>query len=225
MPHYLIHCCNNRMWYVKEHLIPSMLEQGIPSDNILVYQDINGIGNLRAFVDSCNKLVQQSQKLHLNGVWHLQDDVVLSKDFAKQTTLYDTGIVCGFTCAYSTEPRAGMFKVAEHRMWFSFPCIRIPTYILREFVEWANLNLWQSQYFNRMVKRNNADDLLFREWLYDNFPFEDELNLAPNLVNHVDKLIGGSVTNKSRDEEQDTMSIFWDEPDVIDNLKNKLNIK
>ena len=48
MPKYLIHCCNDRMWYVKEFLIPSMIKQGISTDDIFIYQDKNKIGNFGA---------------------------------------------------------------------------------------------------------------------------------------------------------------------------------
>ena len=56
-----------------------MLEQGINPNNIFVYRDKNKIGNLRAWVDSCNRLVAKSHELSIDGVWHLQDDVVISK--------------------------------------------------------------------------------------------------------------------------------------------------
>lgn len=222
MAHYLIHCCEDRWWYVKDFLIPSMLEQGIASEDILVYRDKNRIGNLRAFVDSCNKLVTQCRKQSIDGVWHLQDDVVICKDFAQRTQQYDNGLVCGFTCMYDDKPEPGKFKLFEQKMWFSFPCIRIPTDMLTAFVNWANLNLWQSTYFNSCVRRNKSDDLVFREWLYDNYFNETELNLAPNLVNHIDTLIGGTTCNKQRSEDANTMSIFWEDDSIIENLKKAL---
>jgi hypothetical protein len=101
-------------------------------------------------------------------------------------------------------------------MWFSFPCIRIPTNILTDFTTWANGNLWQSKYFKANVRRNKADDLIFREWLYDNYPSMSHLNLAPNIVNHIDKYIGGTVCNKQRDPDYDTMSIFWEDHGELD---------
>lgn len=211
MSYYLIHACNQRMWYVKEYLMPSMLAQGIPAENIFVYRDYNEIGNLRAFVDSCNKLVVQSKNNNIDGVWHLQDDVIISNDFYQKTQLYDNGLVCGFTCAYDKKPEDGYFQLYQQKMWFSFPCLRIPTNVLSAFVDWANVNLWQSKYFKGWVRRNKADDLIFRDWVYDNYPDMTHLNLAPNIVNHIDKYLGGSVVNMQRDKEQDTMSIFWND--------------
>ena len=225
---YMIHACLNRMWYVRDFMIPSMVEQGINPDNILVYKDVNRIGNLRAFVDSSNRLVDMCKRKGIKKVWHLQDDVCISRDFKKSTEILDAwskddDIICGFTCAYDKMPIAGTFKVQEDRMWFSFPCIRIPTSILNAFVSWANLNLWQSQYFRNWVLKNKADDLIFREWLIDNFPCATVLNLNPNLVNHVDDLIGGTVCNKQRDKEQNTRSIYWTDDSVIEELEKKLN--
>ena len=218
MAHYLIHSSNQRFWYVKEYLIPSMLMQGISAQNIFVYKDKNDIGNLRAFIDSCNRASYQCQRKDINGLWHLQDDVIISEDFARKTQLYDNGIVCGFTCNYDQKPEEGCFQVYEHKMWFSFPCIRIPTDILAEFSNWANLNLWQSKYFRSAVHRNNSDDLVFREWLYDNHPSAQHLNLAPNIVNHIDSYIGGTLCNKQRDKDYDTMSIFWEDKGELENL-------
>ena len=107
MAYYLIHCSNQRFWYVKEYLIPSMLMQGISAQNIFVYKDTNQIGNLRAFVDSCNRASHKCQSRNIDGLWHLQDDVIISNDFAKKTQLYDNGIVCGFTCNYDKKPEEG----------------------------------------------------------------------------------------------------------------------
>ena len=99
MAYYMIHTCEKRLWYVKQFLLPDMLRQGIEQDHILIYRDKNGIGNLRAWVDSCNRLAYQSKKESIKNVWHLQDDVVISKKFKTVTELYENhDIVCGFTC-------------------------------------------------------------------------------------------------------------------------------
>ena len=220
MAYYLIHACNQRMWYVKRYLLPSLVAQGIDPKHILVYQDKNSIGNLRAWVDSCNKLVEHANKLGADGVWHLQDDVVICKDFKERTEKYDSGIVCGFTCNYDVNYPIGYHTLLEEQMWFSFPCIRIPSDVLERFVCWANVNLWQSKYFKPCVARNNADDMVFREWLYDNYPDMQHLNLAPNLVNHIDDLIRGSVVNISRT--MNTRALYWEDDEVIENLKKEL---
>ena len=228
MAYFLIHTCQSRMWYVKDFLLPSMVEQGIDPEHIFVYQDRNRIGNLRAFIDSSNRLVRMCLKNGIQSVWHLQDDVCICKDFGERIRILEEGepastIICGFTCAYDKMPEAGRFKVHEDKLWFSFPCIRIPTTILEEFVSWANLNLWQSDYFGCWVRRNKGDDLIFKEWLFDRYGYADVLNLAPNLVNHIDDLIGGTVCNKQRDKEQNTRSIFWIDDSIIEDLEKRLN--
>ena len=222
MAYYLIHTCNKRVWYVQHFLIPSMYKQGIAPDHIFVYLDKNNIGNLRAWVDSCNRISMQCAKQKIDGIWHLQDDVVICKDFKERTEKYDRGIVCGFTCDYENTPVSGEFKVSDHKMWWSFPCIRIPNCILENFVSWANINLWQSQYFRENVMRNIADDLVFREWLYDNYAMVYETNLAPNLVNHIDYLIDGSTVYKARNK--DVTSIFWTDTELLDELKQKIEM-
>ncbi len=223
---YMVHVCNDRLWYVKNFLLPSMIAQGIDPHSILVYQDKNGIGNLRSFIDSCNRLCH-NQSVG-SSVWHLQDDVCVCSDFAERTFLLDSWsddneIICGFSCAYDNAPVAGRFKVYEEKMWFSFPCIRLPMNITRDFTRWANVNLWQSQHFKEAVLRNKYDDLIFREWLIDSHWDCDVLNLAPNLVNHIDDIIGGSVCNKQRDKEQNTRSIFWDDDKLIEDLEKRIN--
>lgn len=220
----MIHTCESRFWYIKDFLLPSMLKQGIQADNILVYRDKNRIGNLRAWVDSCNRLAVKSRYAKIEQVWHLQDDVVISKDFKKITEeLADNDIVCGFTCGYETQPEVGKFKIAEHKMWYSFPCINIATYLTTEFANWANCNLWQSQHFKEAVKRGNCDDLIFREWLYDNYPNLDEINLNPNIINHIDSWLGGSICNQQRDPEKDTTALFWEDKGELAELKSMLD--
>ena len=51
---YIIHACLDREWYVDEFLIPSMIEQGIPKENIEVWMDRNRDGCLL----SCMKCFQ-----------------------------------------------------------------------------------------------------------------------------------------------------------------------
>jgi len=49
------------------------------------------------------------------------------------------------------------------------------------------------------------------------------LNLAPNLVNHIDHLLGGSLINKDRGRGPEyIMSRYWEEPELIEDIKNIL---
>ncbi len=77
MPKYMIHACLARMWYVEEFLIPSMLEQGIEWESITIWNDAQRRGNLIACMDSFLSLAGSD-----GGTWHLQDDVIICRDFA-----------------------------------------------------------------------------------------------------------------------------------------------
>jgi len=36
---YMIHSCNSRLWYVEQYLIPSMIKQNIPREDIILFND------------------------------------------------------------------------------------------------------------------------------------------------------------------------------------------
>ena len=225
MAKYYIHCCPKREWYVNEFLVPSMFEQGIQKDDILIYNDVLKRGNLRAWVESCEMLVNNSWADEVEGVWHLQDDIVLSKYFKEKTEEYDRGLVCGFTCYYDHEPEVGEYSLYEEKLWFSFPCIRIPNYLLINFVRWQKTNLWRNPYFRECVTRGKGDDLVFREYLYYHHSDVKHLNLSPNLVDHIDYLLGGSTVNKWREVSQPTRSVrsgLWEDNGEVDELIDKL---
>ena len=89
---YMIHACPARMWYVKDFLIPSMMSQGIRGDDITVWNDSGGKGNLASCLESFASLKDTP-----GGTWHLQDDVMICRDFAARTKeLAGSSIICGF---------------------------------------------------------------------------------------------------------------------------------
>ena len=88
---YLIHACPAREWFVEGYMVPEMKRQGIPEEEIEIWMDRNGDGNLM----SCMKSFEECGKRN-GGTWHLQDDVVLASDFAEKTRTHDDGLVCGF---------------------------------------------------------------------------------------------------------------------------------
>lgn len=210
MAKYLIHSCNERLWYVDDILIPSMVEQGIDKGDITVYNDTNYMGNLEAFVDSLTLLKED--------LWHIQDDVVISKQFKRWTEEYDRGIVCGFCNLYSERFTLGEVKTKE--MWYSFQCMRIPYDIAKEFTSWFYKNQKENREFAEWVKTKH-DDYIFHRFMENHYPDETVLNLAPNIVDHIDYLLGGSIINTKRGD-LNVRSIYWDEDDVITDLRNKL---
>ena len=125
---YLIHTFPKRLWYVEKYLIPSMIEQGIKKKDIYIYNDENGFGNLFAFLDSIRFIINNLSKE--KGLWHLQDDVIISKDFKERTESInklniDNIVVNGFVNKwYANLEKSGRVNVKDY--WYSFPCIYIP---------------------------------------------------------------------------------------------------
>ena len=88
LPRFMIHTCLQREWYVRDYLIPDMIGQGIPEENIEVWLDSERRGNLTSCLESFEAAGRRG-----SGRWHLQDDVLISKDFAEKTAEFDDGIV------------------------------------------------------------------------------------------------------------------------------------
>ena len=210
MANYVIHACPERMWYVEDYLLPSLHNQGIK--NATVYCDLLHLGNL----EGCMK-VFGTMKDDDDGVWHLQDDVIICRDFKKLTEKYDSGIVCGFV----TPRSANIGYVKPEKMWYSFPCIRIPNQIAREFYHWYYSFAKGYAKYYEWVHMNKCDDNFFYEFMKKNHPDMDVLNLTPNLVDHVDFLIGGSLINKYRNGAQ-IRAAYFEDLDLVESLAGKL---
>ena len=212
MEKYLIHTCNKRLWYVNRYLIPSMCEQGIKKKNIVVYNDEIGEGQLISLIKSYDKT---------NGedFWHLQDDIIISSKFKEETEKHNEGIVCGFCNKFSVS-RPGRVNIFD--MWYSMPCIRIPGNIFKEFVGWLN-DPSTRHTFMCYFEENKHDDVLLESFLKTNYPKLQPYNLAPNIVNHIDHLLGGSIINKMRNKPLEfIMSTFWEEPELLVNIEKEL---
>ena len=216
MSEYMIHTCPKRKWYIDEFLIPSMTEQGIPHNDITVYNDVDEDGCLMAFMNSWKWLKD-------GGTWHLQDDIIISSDFKCKTRAYDEGIVCGFVNSYSDYIYETGYTTVE-KMWYSMPCIRIPNDILKEMVIWFGIPEVQEKYRSHIRNRKHIDVILW-DFLKERHPGMGILNLAPNIVNHVDHLIGGSLINSKRTKgPEDIMSLYWNEDCLITQLEGELDV-
>lgn len=215
---YMIHTCPKRKWYVDEFLIPSMTEQGISRDSIIVSNDEDGDGCLVSFVNSWRKLPEEG------GTWHLQDDVIISADFRRMTEAYDDGIVCGFCNSYASYP-GDIGYVPVDRMWYSFPCIRIPNDILKDFVLWFVTPEVRYKYKSHILAKKHVD-VMFWDFLKEQYKDIKVLNMAPNIVNHVDHLIGGSLINAARNQTtEEIMAMYWNEPYLIVQLERELKCR
>ncbi len=213
MSKYLIHACAKRKWYVDEFLVPSMLKQGIERENILVYNDSSKEGCLKSFLSSYDNIASV-----VGGIWHLQDDVIISSNFKEITETYDKGIVCGFCSFYSEDVPFGIRPISD--IWYSFPCIRIPNMVFKNFVNWVKSPEIQNKY-RVYIEQNKFVDMLFRIFIIQTYPDKLVHNLCPNIVDNVDYLLGGSVINYIRDKEP--LSLYFSEQNLIEELKHSID--
>lgn len=215
-PSYLIHAMPKRMWYVEEYLIPSMLEQGIDKSQISVYNDDKGEGNLKACMNAFLSVGDTG------GTWHLQDDVCICKDFKERTEWYNSGLVCGFSSKMydgSAESKKG--AVSRENMWFSFPCIRIPNEWAKECAHWVFEYIIGNPVYEKYWKKGVNDDWMFRAYLKEFHKNCTALNIMPNLVDHIDHLIGGGTGASKRKEP--CRAQYWADPEIVERLEESIN--
>lgn len=214
----MIHACPARMWYVENFLVPSMIDQGIRRDEITIWNDSDGKGNLTSCLESFASLKDIS-----GGTWHLQDDVMICHDFAKRTkALAGDHIICGFCFSGYEEgdpPVTGwVFPVL---MWNScFLCVYIPNEIASNFVHWFYSEARARPEFAGWVESNKHDDTLFHEYCIEEQPNTLALNYAPHLVEHVDYLVGGSIINQWRGHT--SRGYYFEDDDLTDELTEKV---
>lgn len=215
MARYMIHTYPKRMWYVENYLIPSMLVQGIKRDHIIIFNDSEGLGNLKACMEAF-----KSCPFDNGGTWHLQDDIVICKDFKERTEWYDNGLVCGFSSKlYDGDIKAKKGAVPRDMMWFSFPCIRIPNKWARECGEWVLNYIIGNPVYTKYTKNGKNDDWAFRLYLSTFHKDCVALNIMPNLVDHVDYLLGGGSGGQRKEE---CRAQYWKDRDVVKELEDSI---
>ena len=207
----MIHACPQRMWYVSEFLLPQLRGQGVGEDEITVWNDTEGWGNLESFVRSCESLAGGGGQ-----TWHVQDDVILAHDFVARARTLERetdGIVCGFVCDnWGPKPiKEGIVPIRF--MWNGFQCLRIPDGIAAEFAVWFRGAGCRKPELQRWVARNKGDDSVFRAFCLERHGSDTVRNINPNLADHVDFLIGGTVLNPARPC-QYNRALFWDPKDA-----------
>lgn len=213
---YMIHACPLREWYVNDFLIPSMTAQGIPRENITVWMDTAGVGNLASCIASFASCGRDGE------TWHLQDDVIICRDFFARTRDAPEGIVCGFCVDEYEDEDAEIGETIARFMWHSsFQCIKIPNAIAAEFVEWYRMEASvRRDDLAEYIASGKMDDTLFRIFMLEHHFGMPVLNLVPHLVDHVDSLIGGSIINEHR--EFVARSPYWKDENLISELQEKL---
>ena len=213
---YMIHTCPEREWFVEKYLIPDMIAQGIDKTQIIIYNDTEHVGNLKAFISSLKILEDYDPKAY---VIHLQDDIIISSRFKELISvdykqLYDTDVVCGFCSNYSNSTR--QFIQKAENMWFSFPCIKFSNKLASSFITWINSSRVKKQY-KELIASGKNDDLLFKNFLIEKGI--KVLNLNPNVVNHVDFMLNGSLINTGRGR-KNVMSTCWNDQETLDRYYN-----
>lgn len=213
---YMIHASPPRMWYVTEYLVPSMVEQGIPPDDIEIWNDTNGIGNLKSCLESFRACGKRS-----GGTWHLQDDVIICRDFAERTRQYEgEEIVCGYACK-NFECLTQKGRVPGIFMWYSFPCTFIPNWIAGDFVRWYHCYGKTMPQRQQLRLQGKGDDAFFKDYIRLEREYDWVINLYPPLVDHIDYLIGGTLVNHLRVYKVNRAAGFKD-TDLVDRLAEQL---
>ena len=212
----MIHAVPERMWYVNDFLIPSLHAQGI--NKVTIWNDAGHRGNLRSCMESFLSCDGDG------GTWHIQDDVLIAHDFAKRAADHDDGVVYGFCCEYFLDDPGLTGTVYIPDAWHSFQCVRIPNEWARECAEWVFRRQWETESDNielpALEAANKGDDGFFREFLQCRHGTGTVTNLKPNLVEHVDLLIGGSVLHKWRDYRP--TAYYWNDKHLTAQLKAAL---
>ena len=210
---YVIRTYPKRLWFVEQYIIPSMLEQGIDRDNIVLYNDVNQEGCLRSCLNVFYNAPDDDK-----GTWYLQDDICICKNFKQLTELYDTGIVCGF----SSERYDGVGKIGGvpvQDMWFSFPCIHIPNKMARDCAKWVDKCIIGNPVYKQYWESGRNDDWAFRSYVFSHYKNGVATNLAPNLVDHVDYLLGGGSGGKRPVE---VRAQYFVDQDLVKDLEKKI---
>lgn len=205
----MIHAVPKRLWYVDRFLVPSLIAQGISP---VIYCDHAGRGNLGACLDSFRTMRGE-------GTWHIQDDVIISRRFAEQAKANDTGVCNGFCrTAWEDDPNTSG-EVYAPDLWHSFQCVRIPDDMARDFVKWVETAQHDS-WTEILMKQNRGDDYIFRDYFLTVHGRETVRNIAPNMVDHVDYLLGGSAVHGAHDLYR--RSDLWEENGLVEELEKKI---
>ena len=208
---YIIHACTDRLWYVENYIIPSMTAQGINASDIATVVDEHHLGELEMTMKS---FLEQKY-----DAWHLQDDILISSKFKKVAESASDTIMCGYCSAYTEGKPAGLTQVAN--MWYSFPCIYIPRKYANEVGVWFYNKAYDRPEYQKWIEEKKYSDEFFRTFIKRTYPDIKVNNVSPNIVEHVDWLIGGSIINNEKTELR--RAKYWNEPDIVNELTKQLS--
>ena len=215
----LIHAVPERMWYVNEFLIPALQAQG--AEEIEIWNDTEHRGNLAACMDAF------AAREGDGGTWHLQDDVLPCRDFVRRCRDLDSGLVYGFCCRNFTDRLDAFGTIYAPDAWHSFQCVRIPDAWARECAEWVLGEHWRQTSpmpeLPILWELNKGDDSFFHEFIQCRHGDAIVENVRPNLVEHVDWLIGGSFLQPWRGYL--ARAEYWDDEELVNSLHDRLRAR
>ena len=105
-------------------------------------------------------------------------------------------------------------------IWYSFPCFYTPAKYANECAEWFYNSAIHIPDYKEWIQKGKHVDEFFRIYLREHYPDMQVLNLNPNIVEHVDWLIGGSTINP--DKRGLRRSKYWGEDQLVTDLEMKL---
>ena len=216
---YMIHSSPQRQWYVDEYLIPSMVEQGIDRNDITVWCDTEEKGNLQA----CMESFKWCGENYMHGTWHIQDDVIISRKFAKLTKQYNYGIVCGVVIQNWGPDYTKTGEQPVNQLWYSFQCIRIPDKLAGECAQWFFEKAMKRKdpEYRKRIRQKKHDDDFFLYFMKEKHAKDKIINLRPNIVDHIDYILGGSLINTNR-QRKVNRAVYWEDEDLVEKLEEEI---
>lgn len=219
---YMIHTYPKRAWYVNKYLVPSMLKQGINEKDIYIFNDYASRGNLQAFLDSLDWIYYNLDDE--KGVWHIQDDVIISKDFKEQSESINPNLVHNTFVSelYNSSKLKLTGKQPMKNHWLSFQCIYIPNKYIGHFLDWMeDINQKKLITPDKLkYDKNKNDDYFFYKFLRRKYANDYCVNMKPNLVDHIDYLIGNSIIYGHRNAP--FRSYYFEDLDLVKKLERSI---
>ena len=211
-PVIIIHAAPDRIKYVNEFLEPRLRAQGFK--DITVSNDTQRVGCRESYAKSFRSLPDKGH------TWHLQDDILPDRRFYQWATsewAEYPGIICGFGCGhYTPKERFGFARNSED-MFYSFPCIRIPNEVARDMIAWFDKAKETDINILEKLPSGKFFDYFFKLYIGNNDKGIGIYNFFPNIVEHVDEYITGSLVNKQRKYLAKAMQ--FEDAEAVEDLK------
>lgn len=219
----MIHTHIKRLKYVENYLCQSLENQGINENDIYIVLDDKNNGNLQSFIYSLKCIINTKVLAEEKGIWHLQDDVIISKDFKKKCETYAKKdcLINGFVSSNYNKKKLKLTGKQEIKnSWLSMPCIYIPNKYVKEFLNWLD-NVKNSDFndYKQKYKQNRHDDFFLLMYLEELHKNDFVYNLKPNLVDHIDFLIGNSINKPRKDW---VRGYYFEDLDLVEKLEREI---